>query len=67
MKNLVNYLNDYFDDNIDETLSKGKFKNIDLSIERQHKSNKKTLIDEEIENHGKIKYNKKTKYKNSKY
>ena len=72
MKNLLNYLDDYFDDNIEETLCNRKFKGkISISKEQasewQRKANRKASREEEIEAHGKpISYNKtfkdKTKY-----
>lgn len=72
MKNLLNYLDDYFDDNIEETLCNRKFKGkINISKEQasewQRKANRKASREEEIEAHGKpISYNKtfkdKTKY-----
>ena len=58
MKNLLNYLDDYFDDNIEETLCNRKFKGkISISKEQasewQRKANRKASREEEIEAHGK--------------
>ena len=58
MKNLLNYLDDYFDDNIEETLCNRKFKGkISISKEQasewQRKDNRRALSEEEIEKHGK--------------
>ena len=80
MKNLLNYLDDYFDDNIEETLCNRKFKGkISISKEQasewQRKANRKASREEEIEAHGKpinhshvfrdrTKYNRKNKHKN---
>lgn len=80
MKNLVNFLDDYFEDNIEETLCNRKFKNkISVSKEQasewQRKVNRKASREEEIEAHGKpinhnhvfrdhTKYNRKDKHKN---
>lgn len=70
MKNLLNYLDDYFDDNIDEQLS-AKFRKSHMSKEEatraQIKAARKASRDEEIAAHGKpISYNKtfrdRTKY-----
>ena len=72
MKTLVNFLDDYFDENIEETLCQRKFGGkISISKEKasewQIKANRKASREEEIEAHGKpISYNKtfkdKTKY-----
>ena len=83
MKNLLNYLDDYFDDNIEETLCNRKFKSkISISKEQasewQRKANRKASREEEIEAHGKpinhshvfrdrTKYNRKDKHKNNRY
>lgn len=79
MKNLVNYLDDYFDENIEETLCNKKFGKIKISKEKandwQLKANRKASREEEIENHGKpinhnhtfrdkTKYTRKDKHKN---
>ena len=64
MKNLVNFLDDYFDENIEETLCQRKFGGkISISKEKasewQIKANRKASREEEIEAHGKpISYNK---------
>ena len=54
MKNLVNFLDDYFDENIEETLCQRKFGGkISISKEKasewQIKANRKTSREEEIE------------------
>ena len=83
MKNLLNYLDDYFDENIEETLCNRKFKgkiNVskDEANEWQRKANRKASREEEIEAHGKpisynktfrdkTKYTRKDKHKNNKY
>ena len=59
MKNLVNYLDDYFDDNINEQLINKNFKRNKINISKeqanewQRKNNHKASRDEEIEAHGK--------------
>ena len=64
MKNLVKFLDDYFDENIEVTLCNRKFKNKisiskDEASEWQRKANRKASREEEIEAHGKpISYNK---------
>lgn len=83
MKNLVNFLDDYFDENIEETLCQRKFGGkISISKEKasewQSKANRKASREEEIEAHGKpinhnhtfrnhTKYNRKDKHKNNRY
>ena len=83
MKNLLNYLDDYFDENIEETLCNRKFKGkINVSKDEvnewQCKANRKASREEEIEMHGKpinhnhtfrdkTKYTRKNKHKNNKY
>ena len=83
MKNLLNYLDDYLDENINETLSNQKLKNkMNVSKEEaakwQLKGNRKASRDEEIDAHGKpinhfhvfrdkSKYYRKDKYKNNRY
>ena len=83
MKNLLNYLGDYFDDNVEESLCNRKFKNkISVSKEQasewQRKANRKASREEEIEAHGKLinhshifhdrtKYTRKDKHKNNRY
>lgn len=64
MKNLLNYLDDYFDENIEEQLTNRNFKRNKINIpkkeanEWQLKANHKASREEEIENHGKpINYN----------
>lgn len=59
MKNLLNYLDDYFDENIEEQLCNRKFKNNKINISKeqanewQRKANRKASREEEIEMHGK--------------
>ena len=55
MKNLVNYLDDYFDENLEEVLCNRKFGKINI-----HKNEKKDSINEE-KDHSK---HKKEKHKN---
>lgn len=60
MKNLLNYLDDYFDENIEEQLCNRKFKNNKINISKeqanewQRKANRKASREEEIEMHGKL-------------
>lgn len=59
MKNLLNYLNDYFDENIDEKLCNINKKNKihvskDEANEWQLKANRAASRREEIEKHGKL-------------
>lgn len=81
MKNLLNYLDDYFDENIEEQLCNRKFKGkISVSKEEaarwQSKANRKASREEEIAAHGKpinhnktfrdrSKYTRKEKHKNN--
>lgn len=83
MKNLLNYLDEYLDDDINESYNHRKYKgNINISKkeanEWQLKANRKASRDEEIEMHGKpinhghvfrdhSKYTRKSKHKNNQY
>lgn len=79
MKNLLNYLNDYFDENIEEQLCNKKLHvSKDKANEWQLKANRKASRDEEIEKYGKplnhsriyrdkTKYTRKSKHKNNNY
>ncbi len=60
MKNLVNYLDDYFDENLEETLCYRKFK------ENKNDYKKRDIINEDSQQIKNKKHNHKNKHENNK-